>query len=151
MSWQRIGSITVGPESDEVQVGRIEVPSQGGIELMCRQTSPYQGFKFAYGLLSFESALGRELGTVKCWPVPEWTAFRLGEGLSSLSGAGSLVFEPRSYNLYWVRAGFPWSIEFMADIGLDLPADRVRVPGFVNTLDVILPLVKVGTQGRIQF
>ena len=151
MAWTRVGSVTVGPASQAITFGQIEVPPQGGIEMQCRQTSVDHGFKFAYGLLSFESVLGRELGTVKCWPVPEWTAFRLGEGLSSLSRAGSLVFEPRSYNLRWVKAGFPWSIEFMADIGFDLPADRNRVPGFVDAVDVLLPLVKVGTQGRIQF
>jgi hypothetical protein len=151
MAWTRVGSITVRPESDVVRVGVIEVPPQGGIELMVRQVSPYQGFNFAYGLVSFRSPLGRELGTVKCWPGPEWTAFALGEGLSSLSRAGELLFEPRSYNLRWVKAGFPWSVEFMADIGFDLPQDRVRVPGFVNTIDILLPLVKVGTQGRIQF
>lgn len=151
MAWQRIGSITVGPDSGEVQVGQIEVPPQGGIELMCRQTSPYQGFKFAFGLVSVRTPLGLELGTVKCWPVREWTSFKLGEGLSSLQRSGALVFEPRSYNLQWIKRGFSLSLEFMADISSDLPADRVRVPGFVNSIDLILPLVKVGTQGRIQF
>jgi hypothetical protein len=151
MVWTRVGSITVRPESDEVRVGVIEVPPQGGIELMVRQISPNQGFKFAFGLLSFRSALGRELGTVKCHPIPEWTALKLGEGLSSLSRSGELLFEPRSYNLAWIRRGYPWSVEFMADIGFDLPQDRVRVPGFVNTFDLDLPLVRVGTQGRIQF
>lgn len=151
MAWQRIGSITVGPDSDEVQVGQIQVPPQGGIELMVRQTSPYQGFKYAFGLVSFRSALGLELGTVKCWPVREWTAFKLGDGLSSLSRSGALVFEPRSYNLQWIKRGFSLALEFMADLTDDLPADRVRVPGFVNKVDVFLPLVKVGTQGRIQF
>ena len=151
MAWTQVGSVTVGPTSQEIRFGQIEVPPQGGIEMMCRSTSADKGFKFAYGLLSFESALGRELGTVKVWPAREWTAFKLGEGLSSLSRAGSLVFEPRSYNLRWIKAGFSWSIAFMADIGFDLPADRNRAPGFVNTVDVFLPLVKVGTQGRIQF
>jgi len=151
MAWTRVGEVTIRPESDEVRVGVIEVPPQGGIELMVRQTSPYQGFRFAFGILSFKSALGRELGTVRCYPSPEWTAIKLGEGLSSLSRSGELLFEPRSYNLAWIQRGFVWSIEFMADIGFDLPPDRVRVPGLVNPFDILLPLVKVGTQGRIQF
>jgi hypothetical protein len=151
VAWTSVGSVTVGPLSQAIRFGQIEVPPQGGIEMQCRQTSADQKFKFAYGLLSFESPLGRELGTVKCWPVPEWTSFKLGEGLSSLSRSGSLVFEPRSYNLRWVKEGFPWSIAFRADIGFDLPADRIRAPGFVDAVDVSLPLVKVGTQGRIQF
>ena len=151
MAWTRVGSVTVGPTSRAIRFGQLEVPPKGGVEMMVRQTSPDPGFKFGFGLLSFESSLGRELGTVRCWPVPVWTSFRLGEGLSSRSRSGSLVFEPRSYNLRWVKAGFPWTIEFMADIDVDMPADRYRAPGFVNAVDVILPLVKAGTQGRIQF
>ena len=151
MAWTRVGSVTVGPVSQEITVGQIEVPPQGGIELMVRETSPGQPFKFAYGLVSFRSTRGKELGTVKCWPERDWSAFVLGTGLSALDRAGELLFEPRSYNLRWVKAGFPWSLEFMADVGFDLPADRVQAPGFVTDLDRLLPLVRVGTQGRIQF
>jgi hypothetical protein len=151
MAWTRIGAITVYPESDEVVVGAIEVPPQGGIELMVRQTSPDAGFKFAYGLVSFRSVLGRELGTVKVWAGKDWSAFKLGDGLSSLYRSGALLFEPRSYNLRWIRAGFPWSLEFMADVGTKLPGDRIQSPGFVNPASRLLQLVQVGTQGRIRF
>jgi hypothetical protein len=151
MAWTRIGAITVRPESDEVVVGAIEVPPQGGIELMVRQTSPDAGFRFAYGLVSFRSVLGKELGTVKVWAGPEWWAFKLGEGLSSLYRSGSLLFEARGYNLRWIKAGFPWSLEFMADIGTKLPGDRIQSPGFVDPGSRLLQLVQVGTQGRIRF
>jgi len=151
MAWTRIGSVTVRPESDEVVVGTIEVPPQDGIEVMVRQTSPVQGFRFAYGILSYRSLNGKELGSVKVWAGPDWEAVRLGDGLSALYRSGVLLFRPRSANLRWVKAGFPWSLEFMADIGFDLPADRHRTPGFVDAVDRLLPLVRVGTQGRVQF
>ena len=151
MAWTRIGSVTVRPESDEVVVGAIEVPPQDGIEVMVRQTSPVQGFRFAYGILSYRSLNGKELGSVKVWAGPDWEAVRLGDGLSALYRSGVLLFRPRSTNLRWVKAGFPWSLEFMAAIGVDLPADRHRTPGFVDAVDRLLPLVRVGTQGRIQF
>lgn len=151
MAWTRIGSVTVRPETDEVEVGAIVVPPQGGIELMIRQTSPVQGFRFAYGIVSYRSTRGRELGSVKAWAGPDWEAFRLGENLSALDRSGVLLFRPRSINLRWVKAGFPWSLEFMADVGADLPADRHQTPGFQDSSNKILPLVRVGTQGRIQF
>lgn len=151
MAWTRIGSVTVRPESDEVVVGAIEVPPQDGIEVMVRQTSPAQGFRFAYGILSYRSLNGKELGSVKVWAGPDWEAYKLGAGLSALYRSGALLFRPRSVNLRWVKAGFPWSLEFMADVGFDLPADRFKAPGFVGFDDRVLPLVRVGTQGRLQF
>jgi hypothetical protein len=151
MAWTRIGEVTVRPETDEVVVGVIDVPPEGGVELMVRQTSPVQGFRFAYGIVSYRSTRGRELGSVKAWAGPDWEAFRLGENLSALDRSGVLLFRPRSINLRWVRAGFSWSLEFMADIGADLPADRHQAPGFEDPVNRILPLVRVGTQGRLQF
>jgi hypothetical protein len=151
MAWVRVGSVTVRPETGQVVVGAIEVPPQDGIEIMVRQTSPVQGFKFAYGLVSFRSVLGLELGTIKVWAGPEWQSYKLGAGLSALYRTGALLFEPRSYNLRWVKAGFPWALEFMADVGIELPGDRVRAPGFVDSVDRALRLVGVGTSGRIAF
>jgi hypothetical protein len=151
MAWTRIGSITVGPDDAEVTVGPIEVPAVGGVEVMLRQTQPSQPFKFAYGLLSFESANGRDLGTVKVWATSEFTSYRLGDGLSSQAPSGVLVFEPRSYNLRWIKAGWSWSLEFMADVGNVLPPDRFRTPGLVDGLNRLLGLRSSGSLGRIEF
>jgi hypothetical protein len=151
MAWQRVGSVSVGPVSKQVTVGSLSVPPQGGVELMVRETSPEQPFEFAFGLVSFRSQFGRELGTIKCWGNRDWTAYKLGAGLSAQARSGELIFEPRSYNLRWVQAGFPWSLEFMADLEGDLPADRYQSIAFVNAQDRTLPVVRVGTQGRIQF
>jgi len=151
MAWQRIGSVTVKPETTIAAFGSVEVPPEDGIELMIRQTSPDRGFRFAYGLVSLQTSRGRELGTVKAYPGSEWNAFRLGEGLSCLSGSGVLQFEPRHYNLRWVKAGFPWTVELMADVGTRLPGDRIQTPGFVDPANRILQLVRAGTYGRVRF
>jgi hypothetical protein len=151
MAWTRIGSVTVGPDTVEATVGTIQVPAVGGVAVMLRQTSPLQPVRFAYGLLSFESGNGRELGTIKVWATGDWTSYRLGDGLASQSTSGRLVFEPRSYNLRWVKAGWPWSLEFMADVGAALPPDRYRTPGLVDELNRLLGLSGAGSLGRIQF
>lgn len=151
MAWSRVGSVTVGPDDAAVTVGPLEVPAVGGVEVMLRQTGPLYPFRFAYGLLSFESPNGRDLGTLKVWATSEFTGYRLGAGLSSQSTSGVLVFEPRSYNLRWIQAGWPWSLEFLADVGPALPADRFRAPGLVDGLNRLLGLRSSGSLGRIEF
>ncbi len=151
MAWSLIGSVTVGPDTNRATVGPITVPVAGGVAVKLRQTSPTNPFRFAYGLLSFESANGRELGTLKVWADQVFTAYRLGEGLTALSQSGSLVFEPRSYNLRWVKAGWPWTLEFMADVGSQLPDDRFTAPGLVDRLNRLLSIKAAGSLGRIQF
>ena len=150
MAWQSVGSINVGPGDSRVVVGPIEVPPDGGVELMVRQTTASPGFKFAYGIAAFESREGRPLGSVKFWAGDKWEAFRLGAGLSSQYRIGSLVIEPRSYNLAWAKNGYRWGLEFRVDQFTDLPQDR-ELSEFENEADRLLRLVKVGTQGRLQF
>lgn len=151
MAWTSVGAVTVGPTSSRVVVGPIEVPPQGGVELMVRQTTPSPGFRFAYGIATFESREGRPLGSCKFWASGTWEAFKLGAGMSSQERIGSLVIEPRSYNLRWVKAGWPWGLEFKVDAFTDLPLDRYPTPGLLDPVDRLLRLVRVGTQGRVQF
>lgn len=151
MAWRVVGSVTVRPTDDEVVIGMIEVPPTGGLEVRVRQTSPAQGFRFAYGLVSFVSPVGRELGKVKVWADAGWTDYRLGGDLTATSRWGNLTFEPRHYNLRWIKAGFPWTLEFAVDEFKDLPTDRHTTPGFEDISTRVLQLVRVGSQGRIRF
>lgn len=115
MAWRGLGRFTVGPTDGEITLGPITVPAYNGVEVRVRQVSPSQGFRFAYGLLSFVSDAGaRELGSVKFWAGAEAADYRLGLGLLS-EGSGVLKFEPRNYNLRWIKAGFPWELEFWVD------------------------------------
>jgi hypothetical protein len=151
MAWTSVGSVTVGPTSGLVVVGPLEVPLQGGVELCVRQTTPSPGFRFGYGIASFVNSEGRPLGSTKFWASDVWESFRLGEGLSTSTGIGSLVIEPRSWNLRWVKAGWPWGLEFKADSPTALPNDRYQAPGLVTATDRLLRLVRVGTQARVRF
>lgn len=151
MAWRRIGQVTVTPETEEAVIGPVEVAGEGGIEVRVRELTPYRGFRFGYGLLSFVSPLGRELGSIKVHPKQSSEDYRLGAGLTCQSRYGNLTFSPRAWNLRWVRAGFPWTVEFYADVDVALPLDRHQTPGFVDAADRLLGLAGVGTQGRIQF
>lgn len=150
MTWREVGSISVSPTSGEMIVGPVSVPSQGGIEVRVRQTTPSPGFRFAFGLLSFVSPLGRELGVIKVWPDSIATDYLLGAGLSAQSRTGNLTFDARSFNLAWVKAGFPLGISVWADEPGTLPADRVS-PQLADTGGRLLRLLRIGQSGRIAF
>ena len=67
---------------------------------------------WSYGLLTWKTEEGRELGTVKVNGVCEGEVFRLGVGRPPSLRTGRLYFEPRSYNTKWVELGHPWTLTF---------------------------------------
>jgi hypothetical protein len=149
MAWQLIGSVTVTPETTEAEVGPIEVPTFGGFELKLRQTTTTP-FRWGFGLLSYRSAYGLELGTIKVWPRMEFANYQLGAGMSVVDNNGVLIFEPRNWNLRWVLAGFPLTVEVLADLASDLPADRYLMEGLTDGQNE-LPLTPSGSLGRVTF
>lgn len=150
MAWQYVGSATFGPDTDKVVVGQIEVPTYGGVQLKIAQSSAAP-FQFGYCLLSFESTYGRELGTIRVWPRQQLTSYLLGAGMTVVDNTGFIVLEPRTWNLRWIRAGFSLSVDVLADLASDLPADRVRADGFSTGAGADLPLVPSGSFGRLSF
>lgn len=132
-------------------VGPVRAPAFGGLEVRVRAESPSPGFKFAYGLLSFMSPLGRELGTIRVWPDQVATDYRLGSGLSCFEGSGNLVFDARAFNLRWVKAGYPLVVSVSVDEPADLPPDRHTAEGFVDDSGRLLRVVASGTSGRVLF
>lgn len=149
MAWQRIGSVSISPTTTEAVVGAIEVPTFGGVEVKVRQvgSSPFQ---WGYGLLSYRTSNGREMGTIRVWPRQEFSNYLLGAGLTVVDNSGVLVFEPRTWNLRWVLAGFSLTVEVLADLASDLPADRVLSRGFSSSGSQVL-LSPSGSLGRLAF
>lgn len=151
MAWRSVGSATLTAATDRARIGYVKLPPQDGIEVMVRQTSGASNFKLGYCLLYVENSEGRELGTIKVWPKLAGEAYKLGAGLSSVVGGGIIWVEPRSYNLRWIQAMGPVSLEVFADEEEDLPPDRFEAPGFSTGDDRVLHLVRVGTAGRLRF
>ena len=150
MSWSVIGSASFSPSSEEVTVGPVTVPESGGVAVKIRLTTPAP-FQFGYCLLSYRSAFGRELGTIRVWPRAESTVYKLGEGLSVLDTSGVFVIEPRSWNLRWVAAGFGLTIQVLADVDVGLPVDRFAPDGFASLTGGGLDLVPSGPGGLLDF
>lgn len=114
-----VGDVTLSPSDNQVVIGAF--PLAEGADtcwVNVKQTSPTTNNNFSYGILSWRSEEGRTLGSAKVYGRPEGEVFRLSVGLSPLQRAGSLVFEPRLYNLKWIREGGPsWSLSFSAHSG----------------------------------
>jgi hypothetical protein len=143
--------VTVVPESpSSVEVGTFDL-GEGHDTIWIKVTSAPSGgcpWPWAYGLLTWISDNGRELGTVKINGVCEGEVFRLGVGRPPLVRTGRLSFTPRSYNLAWVKLGHPWTLTFEAVSGVTNSGGGGQTVGavvnsFVDTADNGLSLVRV--------
>ena len=119
LSWSPVGSVSVGPTSGKITVGDVTLqPGDDTIWVRVRQLGGESPWPYGFGLLSWQSSAGRELGTVKAWGHSEGEVLRLGVGLQPAATTGVLVFEPRSYSLSWVKAsGAVWALSFEAQSG----------------------------------
>lgn len=120
MTWTSIGSVTVGPQDKNVLVGSFSMEEeQDTIWFRVTQTSPQEVWNYSYGLLTWVTSFGQELGTTKIYGETDSRVFRLGVGLPPLERTGSVFFTPRSYNRSWIAIAEPptWSLSFEAQSG----------------------------------
>lgn len=144
-TWTDLGTTTFGPNDTEVNVGPVTLV-EGADTLWVRvtQMSGPTPWPWSYGIASFQSVEGRSLGSVKAFGHPSGEVVRLGVGLSPLVRDGSLRFEPRSFNLAWVRNGHPWQLNFEVRSGVSAGAGggggTVRFPftDLTNDLPFVL-------------
>jgi hypothetical protein len=131
-----IGEFVLGAEDDTIWIKVTSAPQSG---------CPWP---WSYGLVTWISEEGRELGTVKINGVCEGEVFRLGVGRAPSLRTGRLSFTPRSYNLAWVKLGHPWTLTFEAVSGVTNGGGGGQTAGavinsFVDTADNGLSLVRV--------
>ena len=86
-----VGTAFLGEQDDTIWIKVTSAPSGG---------CPWP---WSYGLVTWITEEGRELGTVKVNGVCEGEVFRLGVGRAPSLRSGRLTFEPRSYNLKWIE------------------------------------------------
>ena len=118
MTWQSVGTHTFVPTDQAVQVGSFDLAAgQDTIWVRITQLNDPGNWPWSYGILSWRNANGTPLGSVKAYSNRLGEVFRLGNGLAPLDGVGSIWFEPRGFNLGWLKAGFPWELSFEAQSG----------------------------------
>ena len=118
MDWQSLGVITVTPNDLSVVVGSFSIEEGDDTVWVEVQRVGADGpWPFSYGVLSWQTQFGNELGSLKAYTVSAGEVFRLGVGRTPRSRNGSIVYKPRSYNLAWVKEGNPLTLSFAAASG----------------------------------
>jgi len=111
--WSVVGTLTFTPDDLTEIVGSF-VMGENDDTLWTRITllSPSEPWPWSYGILGFRTSNGYELGSIKAYPEVESEVFRLGIGRPPYERTGQLTFEPRSFNLAWIRNGYPLTLKF---------------------------------------
>ena len=141
-----VGTHTFVPEDDVVTVGAFTLgENDDTIWVDITQDQVTGPWPWSYGILGFRSAFGYELGTVKAFSKPEGVIQRLGVGRPPLERSGVITFQPRSFNLAWIKNGNPWTLTFTAESGVTAGTGvGVVSNSFVNATDGNgLPLTRI--------
>ena len=120
MSWETVGTVNVGPQDREVLVGSFSLKEDDDtLFLRITQTSPTTPWNYSFGLVTFRSSVGQELGTSKVYGSIYGENYRLGVGLPPLVRTGNIYFTPRAYNRGWISIADPpkWNLELEAQSG----------------------------------
>ena len=117
--WSVVGTRTFTPDDLNEVVGSF-VMGENHDTLWTRITllSPATPWPWSYGILGFRTSNGYELGSVKAYPEVDSEVFKLGIGRPPYERTGQLTFEPRSFNLAWIRNGYPMSLKFECASGV---------------------------------
>ena len=117
--WSVVGTRTFTPDDLTEVVGSF-VMGENHDTLWTRITllSPATPWPWSYGILGFRTSNGYELGSVKAYPEVDSEVFKLGIGRPPYERTGQLTFEPRSFNLAWIRNGYPMSLKFECASGV---------------------------------
>lgn len=119
LGWEDLGNITVTPDTNDVVVGSFSLQEgHTHIWVRMRSLSTPDPWPWSYGILSWKSSEGYELGSVKAYSETESEVFRLGNGLPPVVRSGVITFEPRSFNLAWIKRGNPWTLNFQVQSGV---------------------------------
>ena len=128
MSFELVGTYTFTPNDTQVIIGSFSM-QEGADTIWVRitQDQPQGPWPWSYGILGFKTQFGYELGTTKAFAEPDGAVQRLGVGLPPLERSGVITFEPRSFNLAWIKKGNPWTLTFEAQSRVQVEAGGATV------------------------
>ncbi len=151
-----VGAIDVVPQDREVLVGPFLMEEgDDSLFVSIKQTSPDdEPWTYAFGLLTWRSVEGQELGTVKVYGHPSGETYRLGVGRAPRQRYGDIIFIPRSFNRKWISIDSPpkWSLSFEAVSGKVLAGVGNESPtgGGITAGGVLSDLVDFGVSYAIK-
>lgn len=111
--WKLLGTKSFKPSDLSEVVGSFSL-EEGADTLWIRITllSPSTPWPWSYGIIGFKTASGYELGTQKAYAKTDAEVYRLGVGRTPSERDGVLTYEPRSFNLRWIKEGYPLVLKF---------------------------------------
>lgn len=119
LDWIQLGEIEVTGADTRVVIGPFSIEeNDDAIWVQTEQTSPVGPWPWSFGILSWETDFGRELGSAKAYTESVGEVIRLGVGRAPRERRGILVYEPRSYNLGWIKKGNSLTLSFSAISGV---------------------------------
>jgi len=147
--WQTVGQKTFQPDDLTEVIGSFVMgPDDDTLWVRITQINSTPNSPWSYGILSWKTSNGFELGSTKAYGETESEVFRLGIGRPPYERSGQLTFEPRGFNLGWIQNGYPWTLKFEASSGITSGGGGGQRAGavinsFVDTGNTGLSLVRV--------
>ena len=139
--WQQIAEVTFTPDNVTEVVGSFSLVGDDDILwVRVTQIGEPSPNPWSYGILSWRSSEGHELGSTKCYGNARSEVFRIGVGRPPLKRDGVITFEPRGFNLGWIREGFPWTLKFEAASG----STAISPPSSEPQATLMVPAVPEG-------
>ena len=121
--WTSLGTVVITASTLKVTVGSFSLdPGDDTVWIQVRQVGPPGPWPFSFGIAGWLSSDGYELGTSKAYTATEGEVFSLGVGRPPRQLDGSITYEPRSYNLSWVKAGGNLTLSFSICSGVTTAA-----------------------------
>ena len=142
MSFELVGTYTFTPNDTQVIIGSFSMQDgDDTIWVRITQDQPQGPWPWSYGILGFKTQFGYELGTTKAFAEPDGAVQRLGVGLQPVERSGFITFEPRSFNLAWIKKGNPWTLTFEAQSGVQVAAGGGSVTFGVTSAQGDIPWI----------
>lgn len=136
--WTSLGSITVTASDLSVVVGSFSIgEGDDTIWVDVQSESPETPWPWSYGIISWQTSFGREFGSAKAYTERVGEVVSIGVGRQPRSRTGSIVYEPRSFNLAWVKKGNPLSLSFSVASGVraSAPIGEISTGTLVSFVD----------------
>ena len=147
--WQTIAQVSVTPDVPEQDIGSFSLgENDDTIWVRVTQQGDDSPNPWSYGILSWLTTEGYELGSTKVFGNTNGTVVRLGVGRPPSVRDGRFIFQPRGFNLRWAKEGFTWTLSFEAisgssGDGTGVASGAAVVNSFVDTANNGLSLVRV--------
>lgn len=155
--WTTVGTKTFAPDDLETVIGPFVMDQEADtLWVRITQLNGQVNSPWSYGILGWKSTNGYELGSIKAFGELESEVYRLGVGRPPFERAGLLTFKPRSFNLGWVKNGYPWQLRFECSSGKTVGVGDSSGSGsasnsLVNTSGIGIPYVVSGETVTLNF